>query len=143
MAKNRVGSLRRSHVVGTYGPGAIVDFRTKSGAPVSGVIAGLDEWDSDATAGKNKGLSHDQVIHEPRLQKRLYVDGFRLPPVRLGEPGKKAGDSDIDVLPIVRFPEWLQCTRCDRIDRAERWGQEPGNADRWCTRCSDDGSHRA
>ena len=44
MANNRLGELRRSTAVMTFGPGSVVDFRA-DGAPVSGVAAGLEEWD--------------------------------------------------------------------------------------------------
>jgi hypothetical protein len=126
---NGLGGLRRSHVVTTYGPGAIIDFRApKSGAPLSGVLAGLEEWDRNTKQGRG-GLLHPQVIREPRLEKRLGVNGFRLPPVR----ERSANDDDVfDVLPVVRFPQWLQCPGCNRLQRADQWSQEPGNPERWC-----------
>jgi hypothetical protein len=138
MPRDRVGNIRRSQLVGTFGPGAIVDFRApRTGAPVSGVIAGLEEWDA---CGRPGGLSHRQVIHEPRLQKRLFKKGFRLPPVRISEVSagsKKNPDAnDDDVLPVVRFPNWLQCSRCSRLDRAESWKGEPGEPGRWCAPCT-------
>lgn len=135
--KNDLGGLRRSHVVTTYGPGAIIDFRApKSGAPLSGVLAGLDAWD-EVTGGRD-GLKHPQVIHESRLERRLGVLGFRLPPVKVAR-GQR-GDSDtIDVLPVVRFPHWLQCPACNRLKVAGDWKQNPGEPERWCTRCSKEG----
>lgn len=133
MARNRIGSLRRSSVVGTYGPGAIVDFRAAgTGAPVSGVLAGLEEW--DRVAGSGRGVSHEQAINEPRLQKRLYVRGFRLPPVHPDDDS-----SDVDILPVVQFPRWLQCPRCDRIESFDRFSADPGRPERRCPRCSGDG----
>lgn len=127
--KNGLGGLRRSHVVTTYGPGAIIDFRApKSGAPLSGVLSGLEEW--DRVAPGVGGLMHAQVIHEPRLEKRLRVDGFRLPPVR--PAGRNEQDSN-DVLPVVRFPQWLQCPLCNRLKRADDWHQTPGAPERWCS----------
>jgi len=136
MSKNRAGKLRRSHVVGTYGPGAIVDFRAPgSGAPLSGVITGLEEW--DAAAGKAKGIAHPQAINEPRLQKILNVLGFRLPPVRL----EKDAPTDVDVLRAVRFPLWLQCPKCNVLSFADDgiWNEENGKPERSCPRCSDEG----
>src|SRR5262249_54733296 len=64
------------------------------------------------------------------------VRGFRLPPVH---PDDDPGDADI--LPVVRFPQWLQCPRCDRIDPVDRWHRDPGRPERRCPRCSDDGEH--
>jgi len=136
MSRNRAGKLRRSHVVGTYGPGAIVDFRAPgSGAPLSGVIAGLEEW--DAAAAGARGPMHPQAINEPRLEQLLGVKGFRLPPVRLD----REAQNDFDVLRAVRFPFWLQCPRCNVLSQAEDgiWSEEDGKPERWCPRCSDEG----
>ena len=44
MPNNDLGKLRRSMVVMTHAPGAVVDFRA-DGVPVSAVVAGLEEWD--------------------------------------------------------------------------------------------------
>lgn len=128
-----VGKVRRSHVASTFGPGAVVDMRAPgSGAPISGVVAGLEEWDRAAPAGQN-GLLHPQQTSEPRLQRRLGVHGFRLPPVR--------EDSDPtlnDILPLVRFPQWLVCPRpgCERLARADEFAHDPGRPERRCAACS-------
>ena len=133
---NLAGRIRRSQVVTTYGPGAIVDFRSPvSGAPLSGVIAGLEEWDQAAPPG-HVGLLHDQVVHEPRLEKRLHVDGFRLPPVRLQD--RLMAQDTYDVLPVTRFPDWLQCPRCDRLKPSAFWMRAPGKPERWCGTCSEE-----
>ena len=125
MANNRLGEIRRSAAVMTFGPGSVVDFRA-DGAPVSAVPAGLEEWDANSSA---QGLAHRQRISEPRLQRKLSVDGFRLPPV-------VDDDRDRDTLVAVRFPEWLQCPQCDRIASAGRWREDPGRAYRYCTHCT-------
>ena len=58
--RDRIGQVRRSHLVLTYGPGAIMDFRGPgTGAPLSGLLAGLEEWDAAAGGGRN-GLLHDR-----------------------------------------------------------------------------------
>ena len=130
MPRNALGELRRSAVVMTFGPGAIVDFRA-DGAPVSAVSAGLELWDS---AFPPAGTQNPQSIFEPRLEGRLGVAGFRLPPVVYDLPG---GDSeDTRTLIGVRFPQWLQCPRCDRIAPSGNWSQAPGSASRYCARCT-------
>ena len=112
MADNLLGELRRSTVVMTFGPGAVVDFRAE-GAPVSAVTAGLEEWDRNFPP---QGLLNPQAIFEPRLQRKLGVSGFRLPPVFLEDFGGAGGKTtDRRALVGVRFPDWLQCPVCDRI----------------------------
>jgi hypothetical protein len=120
-------------VAGTFGPGAIVDFRAPSGAPLSGVVAGLEEWDAVAPPGQ-EGLLHFQTTSEPRLQRRLAVSGFRLPPVT------EEDATMTDVLPVVRFPSWLVCPRCERLDRAGNFSFDPGRPERICARCSTPGA---
>jgi hypothetical protein len=123
---NAIGDLRRSSVVMTFAPGAVVDFRA-GGAPVSAVVAGLEEWDRNFPPA---GLANPQTIFEPRLQKKLDVDGFRLPPVVPDQ------EESTHALVAVRFPAWLQCPHCDEVAPAQKWGKEPGRAFRYCARCS-------
>ncbi len=123
---NELGVIRRSALVSPYGPGAIVDFRA-GGGPVSGVVAGLEEWDRSSPAG----LRHPQVTYEPRLQVALGVHGFRLPPVAAGDRPASS-----EQLVAVRFPSWLVCPGCSRLRRARRWGADPGSAARYCGECS-------
>ena len=127
---NELGTLRRSSVVMTFGPGAVVDFRA-GGAPVSGVAAGLDEWDAHyPQAGR-----YEQAIHEPRLQYKLGVRRFRLPPVRY-ETWPPGQTEDNRALMAARFPQWLQCPDCDRIAPAGKWTRIPGGAARHCAKCT-------
>ena len=132
MANNHIGELRRSAAVMTFGPGSVVDFRA-DGAPVSVVAAGIEEWDRSFPP---EGLRNPQTISEPRLQKKLGVGGFRLPPVVDENWRDKEGRPDSRTLVAVRFPEWLQCPGCDRIARAGRWSHEPGRAYRYCPGCT-------
>ena len=128
MPNNELGKLRRSSVIMNYGPGAIVDFRAgRKGAPVSVVSAGLDQWDERT---HSKGIAHPQTIFEPRLQKKLGVDGFRLPPVFTED------DEHPEFLKGVRFPNWLQCPSCDTIAEIRYWDGEPGDPLRYCSKCS-------
>jgi len=129
--KNELQELRRSAVVSTFGPGSVVDFRAGGGA-VSGIAAGLEEWDRSFPPA---GLAHPQVIRETRLQKKLGVKGFRTPPVTL-ERGKD-DDPDTRRLVAVRFPRWLQCPSCDVIKPERRWKNDPGKAYRYCPTCTE------
>lgn len=130
MPRNELGKLRRSSVVSIFGPGSIVDFRAggQGGAPVSVVAAGLDEWDKRA---RPPGLRNPQTIYEPRLQKKLKVGGFRLPPVVSdNEP------ADSLCIPGVRFPSWLQCPQCNTLKPASSWNRLPGDPAPYCGICT-------
>jgi hypothetical protein len=134
MAKYELGDLRRSSVIMNAAPGAVVDFRA-DGAPISAVIAGQDAWDRFFPP---VGLANPQVIYEERLQKKLKVEGFRLPPVRPSDEIKTSKEKGWNprALAAVRFPNWLQCPQCNKIAPAEKWGEEPGRAWKKCSLCS-------
>lgn len=120
---NGIGDLRRSTAASTFGPGAVADFRTDKGAAVSVVTAGLDEW--------IRAWESLESVHDPRLQKILGVDGFKLPPVVRDRKTEGA-----KAIPGVRFPRWLQCPQCDVIKIAKEWSNEIGGAERWCPSCT-------
>lgn len=127
---SEAGKVRRSSLISTFGPGAVVDMRSRKGAPLSGVVAGLEEWDRHAPPGLG-GLRHPQRIREPRLERALHVRGFRSPPVPPDD------ESAYDVVPLVRFPTWLQCPHCNLLSR--KWKVAyPGEPDRICVACSED-----
>ena len=136
-----LGEMRRSQVVTTFGPGAIVDFRAggKGGAPVSVVAGGLESWDESAGQSGQDGLNHPQVINEPRLQEILGVDGFRLPPA---VPIEDKEYTLPQRLVGVRFPAWLQCPGCHFIRRANEWKSDPGDPALFCGQCSLGSTHR-
>lgn len=125
MARNDLGELRRASLVSTFGPGSVVDFRGSGGA-VSGVLTGLETWDE---AFPPVGLANSQTVMERRLQKKLGVSGFRLPPVPKNEEEQKR-------LVAVRFPNWLQCPKCDKIGQADNWAHLPGNPAPFCGECT-------
>jgi hypothetical protein len=56
-----LGNIRRSQLITTYGVGALVAVET-----ASFMVAGLDKWIAQAN------------LFEPRLQRRLRVNGFVL-----------------------------------------------------------------
>src|ERR1700747_2439718 len=118
MARNDLGELRRSAAASGFGPGAIIDFRAGDAA-MSAVAAGLEEWDRNFPPA---GILHPQVVREERLQKKLNVKGFRLPPVR--DP--QAERDNERSLAAVRFPQWLQCPQCDLIGLEDHWADRPG-----------------
>lgn len=128
MSHNKLGELRRSAAASLFGPGAVVDFRAGD-APISAVAAGLEEWDSHFPPA---GMRNQQTILEVRLQKKLGVQGFRLPPVSEDEfayPDKKA-------LVAVRFPNWLQCPQCSRLAESRAWSDESGHPGLYCAQCT-------
>ena len=87
-----LGELRPSQVVGTFGPGAVVDLPT-----ASLIIAGTDFWTPESA----------RLIDEPRLRSMLRVNAFYRPSVK--------SDSGSIGVPAFPFPRFLVCSRCERL----------------------------
>ena len=135
MPDNMVGEMRRSSVIMTFSPGAVADMRAEAGAPVSGVTAGLEDWDRYAPLSNN--LKY-QKITERRLCKKLAKKYFRLPPVLDKDAVNPNQTPDESALILIRFPKWLQCPKCDIMKPARYWAREPGRAYRYCRPCTED-----
>lgn len=131
-----IGKIRRSQVISGNGPGAIVDFRGTDGAPISVVTAGLEKWDDFAD---RKGLENAQIVRHTRLEEKLGVEGFRLPPVGRERSGK---GSRPRLLPSFRFPSWHVCPSCNLLQPAFKWSEETGRVGLFCTACSGHGRKR-
>jgi hypothetical protein len=133
---NILGSIRRSQVVSTYGPGSIVDFRAGASgdAAISAVACGLDSWVSDNVPPDIRDAT---VINEPRLARMLHVTHFRLAPVAPQPPRWKKNAAPRSNLMARRFPGWLQCPGCHRIAESTRWQRgNPGDTGLKCPQCS-------
>jgi hypothetical protein len=103
--------IRRSQLISPFGVGAMVDFPRDE----SLMVAGLDAWPFAKDA-----CPHEWRIVEERLQARLRVQFFRLPPEhRDPTPGVKHCNLDI---PTVRFPRWHYCYRCGGMEYLPHFG---------------------
>lgn len=94
------GQIRRSQVVTTFGPGAMVDLIDNAV-----LVGGLDFWDYDHKKGVN-------FLGEPRLRDRIVQRGLRLgvenafrePP--MGDDSQPSRSIGVQVL---EFPQWFVC----------------------------------
>jgi hypothetical protein len=85
--------LRRTQVIFTSGPGAIVDLKD-----CSVVTAGLQEW-----VDLNR-------LEEVQYQNRRGFRRLVRPPVVRTNPHTNKPYTPFGVLPVFRFPDWVQCT---------------------------------
>jgi len=90
--------VRRTQLISPFGVGAMVDFPRDEAL----MTAGLDAWPF-----ANEDCPSEWKVVEERLQKRLGIDHFRLP------PDFRTEDLDPDYIrqqiPYVRFPRWHFC----------------------------------
>ncbi|HEY5503647.1 MAG TPA: DUF1998 domain-containing protein [Sedimentisphaerales bacterium] len=94
--------VRRSQLISPFGIGSMMDFPDDE----SLMPAGLDVWPSGKEeCPKDSGW----LIREERLEARLNVTHFRMPPDYKEEGGDAIAYKPI---PFVRFPRWHYCHRC-------------------------------
>lgn len=106
------GKARRSQMLTSYGPGALVDL-----LDYAVIINGLDFW----KFGKREGI---ELVEEPRLRERLAarlkklgrelkIDGaFRMPPA-----GDDQRPDPWHGVTARLFPRWFVCQRCRSLAR--------------------------
>lgn len=98
-------TLRRNQLIAPFGVGAIHVLKGSRAV----VTAGLDFWFRGATAQQIQCVKRN----EPRLEERLGVSHFRLPP----GPETDLKDQPKLEIPLFRFPTWYVCPRCHRMER--------------------------
>ena len=103
--------IRRGQLITPFGVGSLVDFRGDE----SLMTAGLDEWPF-----ARDECPRDWLVREERLQARLDVTHFRLPP-DYREPGRDIQHPNQHI-PFVRFPLWHYCPRRGAMEQLPLFG---------------------
>lgn len=104
------GPIRRAQLVAPFGVGAMSVL--VNGTSV--ITAGLDHWYKTGSSGA-VGLE-EYLERDWRLEARLQVSGFRLPPdFRRAAPGNDSRNVKRTV-PVLRFPRWSFCIYCKRLE---------------------------
>lgn len=109
------GPIRRGQLIAPFGVGAMVVV--KDGTSV--IAAGLDHWyEREGGANASSDVDEDEYkVEEWRLQKRLNVDHFRLPPdYRRRIRGHDIPNSALTI-PFLRFPTWHFCPFCKSLQQ--------------------------
>lgn len=126
-----IGKIRKSQVLSTNGPGAIIDFRGSYGEPISVIAKGLEGWERLGPMGR--AARDKTTVHHARLEEQLDVREFREPPVGVEPVGKEKRTVGV---PAVRFPNWHVCPKCNLLQRSHEWGEEDGKPGLFCRECS-------
>lgn len=127
----RTSPIRRAQLVAPFGVGSMVI--TRDG--VSLIAAGLDHWFERETGGNSEIELEEYIVEEWRLQGRLQVDHFRLPPdYRETQRGQPKTNTRLTV-PYLRFPRWHFCRSCHHL--YDKFLEEQGDylGRLWCPTC--------
>jgi hypothetical protein len=102
-------TIRQSQLISPWGIGQMINFPFQD---ESLMVAGLDAWENNY---KNAQDGFEEfVIRERRLEKRLSVKHFRLPP-DYREVGIGIQNPQLTI-PFIRFPRWHYCYRCGSME---------------------------
>jgi hypothetical protein len=100
----RVGQLRPSQLLHTFGIGSVVDL-----PHISALVQGLDDWDTTEAATVNE----PRLLAQVRARLGQQVTALRLPPYAGDDGDHPFADTDTAVgVPVAAFPRWLRCPRC-------------------------------
>lgn len=104
--KYRVGEVRPSQLLHTFGVGAIIDL-----PHLSVMVMGLDDW-PPAYATE---IGEERLLHAVQGQLGPQVKSLRAPPIpHEGGDNPFDGASQIGV-PVATFPRWMLCPYCRLI----------------------------
>jgi hypothetical protein len=112
MRRGMNGVIRRSQLIAPFGVGSMTVLA--NGTSVIG--AGLDHWFSKPEHSAIDLSEYE--VREWRLQQRLRVGGFRLPPDYRTHSSSGAQPFNVGLtVPFLRFPTWSFCpqTTCKRL----------------------------
>jgi len=94
MTRKAQGQIRRSQVITTYGPGALIDLPRHSA-----IVAGLDAWPK---------TSDLEEVMEPRLARKLEImTGVAAPRLYAPPPDSNDPSEPVKGIGAWRFPEWF------------------------------------
>jgi hypothetical protein len=103
-------AVRRAQLIAPFGVGALSVM--KDGTSL--ICGGLDYWFQLEDDSRNLDLDEFR-LEEWRLQRRLRVDHFRMPPDHRRPLKGQDQTNTLLTVPFLRFPLWHLCPRCDYL----------------------------
>jgi hypothetical protein len=99
----RVGNIRPSQLIWTYGPGAMIDLPN-----FSVMTQGLDSWNQDKCTAieEQRLLAQVQRVCGPQVKKLLQ------PPVCDANNNAMDDPNSYIGVPVQPFPRWFRCIKC-------------------------------
>lgn len=110
----RVGSIRPSQLMWSYGVGAMVDLPR-----LSVMVEGLERWDTDHA----RVIAEDRLLAAVRRELGPQVQRLLEPPLPDQDPFRAAEGDPVHRIgvPVAVFPQWLRCPRCGLLSDVASW----------------------
>lgn len=111
--EGRVGEIRPSQLMFSYGVGASVDL-----PQITVLVMGLDDWPL-SQMGANE-VSEERLRLAVRQATGAPIERLLLPPPRPDDAPARLGNPDDKVgIPVAPFPRWMRCPRCNKLAPVE------------------------
>ena len=104
--KHRVGDVRPSQVMWSYGPGALIDLPS-----LSVLTLGINRWQRDQC----RKITESRLLAAVQRALGPQVTQLLGPPVQVVENLNPFAAEAYIGMPVAPFPSWLRCTRCGRL----------------------------
>src|SRR4051812_34603351 len=103
-SRHKVGELRPTQVLFTYGVGAIVDLPR-----LSTMVMGLDDWD----ASRSAEIGEERLRTAVQAELGIQVTRLLAPPIapESSFANPMEGGAPVGV-PVQPFPRWMVCPYC-------------------------------
>lgn len=106
MSTYRVGAVRPSQLLWTYGPGALIDLPN-----LSVITMGLDLWNVDNCSP----IEEARLLAAVRRKLGPQVERLRVPPFLRDENADPMSAEGKLGVPVRPFPRWLRCVKCQLL----------------------------
>jgi hypothetical protein len=101
----RVGELRPSQILFSFGIGAMVDLPN-----LSAIVMGLEDWNDKNNTIQ---LSEERLLAAIRYKLGSQVNRLLSPPMPPQEANSnKINDNHFIGIPVAPFPSWMVCSKC-------------------------------
>src|SRR5271157_3476273 len=105
--KPRVGELRPSQILTTFGIGSIVDL-----PHISVMVMGLEDWPNS----DYREITEERLLASVRSTLGGQVDALRSPPIVPDTDRLNPFEEQSYIgVPVAPFPRWMLCPRCRRL----------------------------
>lgn len=106
MAEHRVGDVRPTQLLHTYGVGAMVDLPN-----IAAMVMGLDDWKLQYATP----VGEERLLAAVRGQLGRQVERLMLPPVDPDDSNRDPLNGPRIGVPVAAFPQWYRCPWCDLV----------------------------
>jgi hypothetical protein len=105
--KPRVGELRPSQILTTFGIGSIVDL-----PHISVMVMGLEDWPNS----DYREIPEERLLASVRSALGAQVNALRSPPIVPDTDRSNPFEEQSSIgVPVAPFPRWMLCPRCHRL----------------------------